>query len=1065
MMAFVTTAMCLQKPSSVNKNVMMYDLRCTKYTLLACLLLSLTGILQQPVKAQKPRPVKPVLPVEAVNGKFVYIPDSLGNRIPDFSYCGYMASEKAIPDVAIKIIVPFKTGDATARIQAAINYVASLPLDKNGFRGTVLLEKGVYEIDGYLKLNASGVVLRGSGTNETTLLGAGTDRQTLVRIVGKNDSTQTAETKITDSYVPVNAFSVTVASAAAFQKGDHIMIHRPSTKEWIHDINMETFGGGISALGWKAGERDIYFDRKIIKIEGNTLTFDAPLTTALDAKYGGGLVATYQWKGRINNIGIENIRFVSAVDQNNPKDEAHRWMAITIDNAEDAWVRRINFEHFAGSAVRVLETAKRITIEDCKSFAPVSEIGGERRYTFYTTGQQTLVQRCVAEQGYHDFATGYCAAGPNAFVQCESHQPYSFSGAIDSWGSGILFDVVSVDGNALRFGNREQDGQGAGWSAANSLFWNCSAARIDCYKPPTAQNWSYASWAQFGGDGYWYGSNESINPRSFYYTQLAERLGKNVDEQAQVLKVETNASSSPTVEEANRLIAASTKPHIQMTEWIDGISQRAPLTTTASVKTIDQVGIPATAIPTASPAMVIQNGWLVRGSKVLTGRREEVPWWTGGVQATDLKNAKPALTRFVPGRTGKGLTDDLDELTDAMLQRNVIGMEQHYALWYERRRDDHERIRRMDGEVWPPFYELPFARTGREYAWDGLSKYDLTQYNKWYWSRLKQYADLADQKGLVLVHENYFQHNIIEAGAHYADFPWRPANNVNSTGFPEPPPFAGDKRIFMAEQFYDENDPTRRELHRKYIRQCLDNFKDNNGVIQEIGEEFTGPLHFVQFWLDVIKEWEKETGKKQIIGLSTTKDVQDAILADPAYVATINLIDIKYWNYQVDASTYAPPGGQNLAPRQWARLMKPKRSSFEQVYRAVKEYRDKYPGKAITYSGEGLEFGWAVFMAGGSLAAIPVLPAQLLADASAAHPVQGNTAGQWSLVNEGKAYIVYTTNGTVQVQVPNENDNYHLRWIDTRNGHVISETAKTKGKELANLKAPQANAVLWASQN
>jgi hypothetical protein len=36
------------------------------------------------------------------------------------------------------------------------------------------------------------------------------------------------------------------------------------------------------------------------------------------------------------------------------------------------------------------------------------------------------------------------------------------------------------------------------------------------------------------------------------------------------------------------------------------------------------------------------------------------------------------------------------------------------------------------------------------------------------------------------------------------------------------------------------------------------------------------------FGLDTIKEWEKETGKHPIIGLSVTKDVQDAILADPA---------------------------------------------------------------------------------------------------------------------------------------------------------------------------------------
>ena len=86
--------------------------------------------------------------------------------------------------------------------------------------------------------------------------------------------------------------------------------------------------------------------------------------------------------------------------------------------------------------------------------------------------------------------------------------------------------------------------------------------------------------------------------------------------------------------------------------------------------------------------------------------------------------------------------------------------------------------------------------------WD-LSRYDLTRYNPWYWRRLGEFADICDQRGLVLFHQNYFQHNILEAGAHWADFPWRPANNINETGFPEPPLYAGDKRIFMAEQFYD----------------------------------------------------------------------------------------------------------------------------------------------------------------------------------------------------------------------------------------------------------------------
>ncbi len=966
--------------------------------------------MQQALPGQKP--VRPVAPLYVDKGRLVYTPDSLGNRIPDFSYCGYMASEKPIPVVPVKIILPVSKGDATFRIQSAIDYVAALPADANGFRGAILLQKGTYEVSGQLRITASGVVLRGSGVNATTIIGAGTGRLALIKIIGKNTIPKDMYgLKITDPYVPVGAMSFHLDSSILIKShSGKVIIRRPSTADWIKALGTEVFGGGISALGWKPGDRDLFFDRTIAKIEGTKITLDAPLTTALDSTYGSATVYFYNEDGRIHNCGVENMSLISAYDKTNPKDEDHRWNAINVEQAQDCWVRQINFSCFAGSAVSVTETSKRITVEDCISKNPVSEIGGQRRYTFLTTGQQTLFQRCYAEGGYHDFAVGYCAPGPNAFVQCESILPYSFSGAIDSWASGVLFDIVNVDGNALRYGNRGQDGNGAGWAAANSVFWNCTAARIDCYKPPTAQNWAFGSWSQFAGDGYWGESNNTLSPRSLFYQQLKERTGKDADGQAQLLHVPTEASSSPSVEVALKLTKEAAQPRKQLLQWIEEAGKRNLISADAKAAiTLYSADIRRPVVPVSAPTMQVKNGWLIRGDEVLTGKRQNVQWWSGGLQPSDIKNAKAHITRFVPGRTGKGLTDDLNEVATEMKTTNTVAIEHNYGLWYDRRRDDHERIRRMDGEVWPPFYELPFARSGIGTAWDGLSKYDLTKYNKFYWGRLKQFADLADQNGLVLVHQNYFQHNIIEAGAHYADFPWRTANNINNTGFVEPVNYAGDKRIFYAEQFYDVSNPVRRELHKKYIRQCLNNFKDNSGVIQLISEEYTGPLHFVKFWLDVIKEWEKETGKHPIVGLSVTKDVQDAILAMPAYAAVVDLIDIRYWHYQADGTTYEPKGGQSLAPRQHARLLKPRKTSFEQVYRAVKEYKEKYPNKAVMYSGDSYpEFGIAAFMAGGSLAQLPPgTDKELLKTATIMKPV-ASANGEY-ILSDGKKKIIYNT--------------------------------------------------------
>lgn len=1001
------------------------------------------------------------------DGKLVYTVDSLGNRIPDFSYAGYQGGNHSIPFVEAKVSVPLISGDATAGIQAAIDYVASLPVDKNGFRGAVQLLEGEYHVAGTLKLHTSGVVLRGTGfgSRGTTVTGTGTMRHTLVRMVGKADLQLGDSLRVNSSYVPVGAMKLNVADATSLKVGDKVFITRPSTQEWIAAIGTAHFGGGITSLGWKPGQRDVVWDRTIVAVKGSEIELDAPLTTALDKNYGTAIVQRYTWAGRIENVGIENINLRSTFDVENPKDEDHRWMAVTVENTANAWIRRIQFAHFAGSAVYLLESAKKVTVEDCISLAPVSEIGGQRRHTFYTKGQQTLFQRCYAEQGYHDFAVGYLSAGPNAFVQCQAIEPFNFSGAIDSWASGILFDIIDIDAQALSYKNRGQDGQGAGWTAANSVFWQSTAALVECYQPPTAQNWAFGTWAQFQGDGYWDKSNEYIKPRSLYYAQLQDRLGKEANERAVLLPLSTDASSSPPVSVAMELTAQAAQPVLQLKDFILDVQNRTPLVTrTEGIRSVDLANLQQAVHVPAKDKMAVVNGWLQRGDKVLVGGKTDVQWWTGSSRRHGLAKSRPHITRFVPGEIGLGLTDDLEKATDGMIADHILALDHNYGLWYDRRRDDHERIRRIDGDVWPPFYELPFARSGQGVAYDGLSKYDLTKYNQFYWGRLKEFADIADEKGLVLFHQNYFQHNILEAGAHYAEFPWRTANNINQVGFPEPVPYAGDKRIFMAEQFYDTNHPVRRELHRAYIRQCLDNFKNNSSVIQFISAEYTGPLHFTQFWIDVINEWKNEKGVDPIIALSTTKDVQDAILADPARADAVQVIDIRYWHYQADGTVYAPEGGQNLAPRQHARLLKPKKTSAEQVYRAVSEYKSRFPEKAVIYNGDNYpSMAWAIFMAGGSMAAVPSVGDGSFYKA-AAQMTPKTIDGVWVLEGKNGAILYNVTVAKAKALLKDYKGNYKVQSIQPGSGKVLHSEKVNFGKGSVPVKFTDSAAVIWIAK-
>ena len=1011
-------------------------------------------------------------------GRMAYDADERGNRVPDFSYCGYAGSDRAIPEAPVCVVVEPKPGDNTARIQRAIDYVATLPVGSNGVRGAVLLLKGRHEVLGGLHLTNSGVVLRGQGMSETgtVLVAAGLDRRTLIRVAGRKDRTTRtqADWNVSDDYVPIGATSFRLKSANGLKPGDSILLTRPSTQAWIEKLGATEFGGGVGG-GWKPGSRDIVWDRVVTAIEDNQVTVDAPITTAIEAEFAGGRVERYGWAGRIHNVGIENLRLESAFDASNPTDENHSWCAVTMEHARDAWVRQVTFKHFAGSAVAIYESCSRVTVEDCLSLAPVSEEGGARRNTFFTMGQQTLFLRCYSEHGRHDFSVGHCAAGPNAFVQCEASLPSHDSGSLESWASGVLYDNVRIDGRALILANRGPNLGGAGWAAANSVLWNCSGARIVCASPPTARNWSFGSCAEFEGDGIWRSSNDFITPESLYVAQLRDRLGNEAAKGIQLMPRPREQSSNPPSEKAQELAAASRRPAPQLKDYIADAAHRAWIPSApGNAKHIEEAVFSRSSrgnaaqtekdqslhTSAATNIILITNGWLTIGGKLFSGGNAGVAWWRGNTRPSEQTNFGIAITRFVPGRAGRGFTDDLNEVADWMVASNRVALDHNYGLWYDRRRDDHERVRRMDGDVWPPFYEQPFARSGTGTAWDGLSKYDLTKFNPWYWRRLKEFADLCDQRGLVLFHQNYFQHNILEAGAHWADSPWRPANNINETDFPEPPPYAGDKRIFMAEQFYDVAHPVRRALHRSYIRQGLDNFTNNANVIQFTSAEFTGPKTFVEFWLDTIAEWKREHHASPLVALSTTKDVQDAILADANRSAVVDVIDFRYW-WRTDKSEFAPPGGKNLTPRQFEREWRGGRPHDEDLAGMAAEYRARFPGKPLICDFDSASWAW--LCAGGSLPRLPkTTDAKLLAAISRMQPWKSDgKAKQWSLRETGKQILVFCGE-RAEMDLSEESGVFSVFMVDRKTGELKPQRESVRSGGLVKLpRGGDGTSVVW----
>jgi hypothetical protein len=902
-------------------------------------------------------------------GQLVYDASERGDRIPDFSHCGFGGGGVELPQVGSLVEVAPVEGDDTAQLQAAIDRLAG-EIERQGVvHGAVLLGPGEYEVSGTLVLNRSGVVLRGcgAGTGGTVLAATGKRRRAVIQVgapsaylaagpVHGGDAPGMAVT----TYSPVGTRTLNVGDTSAFQVGDRVRIDHVGSQAWVQAVAMDRAPSRDlkgSWLDWKPGTINLCSRRTIVEIAAGAVTLDAPLTSALDPalatvtlskdeRYSGG-------GSPCSRIGVESLRIVSEFEAANAQDEEHAWDGVSLNDVEDAWVRDVVCEHLAGSAVAVWELARRVSVVDCRSLNPVSENGGWRRHTFLSSGQQTLFLRCQADQGRHDFAVGHLASGPNAFVDCTATYASQFSGPIGSWGNGVLYDNVEIDGAGLSLTNRETAAQGTGWSAANCVLWNCIAPLVTCRQPPTAQNWAIGIWGEVVGDGHWRQLNEFATPRSLYEAQLIDRLGVG----------------------AARGVFAS-RGGARDQHALAGSRPSRPATPGPATHA---VGEPArgTETPRHGPLQVA-NGWLTFGDRLAAGEQVVPTWWRGSVVPTKVADFGPSLTRFVPGRYGSGYTDDLEGLTAQMLSSNQVALVHHWGLWYDRRRDDHQMLRRADGEVWPPFYEQPWARSGQGRAWDGLSRYDLTKFNPWYFSRLKEFANLADANGLILIQQMYFQHNVLEAGAHYADFPWRPANCLQDTGFPEPPQYENRKRIFLAEEFYDVTHPVRRELHAAYIRHCLDVLGDNTNVLFLIGEEFTGPEHFLRFWLQTIGEWQREHRRNLLIALSSTKDVQDAILSDAALAPLVDVIDLKYWWHTPSGTPFAPAAGQNRSPRQQLREWQgDKRLTDAEVARAVHEYRRRYPGKAVICSLPGAD-PWTVVSAGGSLPALPASVSQEL---------------------------------------------------------------------------------------
>jgi len=485
------------------------------------------------------------------SNQLVYVSDTDGNHIPDYSYVGYKNGDEALPNVAVVKQISPVAGDNTAHIQAAIDEVEALALNVNGHRGALLLLPGEYPVSGELIINSSGVVLHGSGdgedaTSNTIIRGIGNipDERTLIRIGTNNKSGfggQVAGTRqnIISPYIPTGSRTIEVADASVYNVGDNIIIKHPSTAAWIAAVDN---GGVGSDAPWEPNTINLVFNRYITSIQGNKIQVATPIYDILDRSLSQSYVYTYNGNSQLKECGVENLRIF--VESSGVTGRDHVKTGINMIGVDNSWVQGVTILRVSDQGIK-FDEATRCSVIDTKVLDMHGPISGGWRYNFEVTDfcNNILFENCTASNGRHTFvANGASDVNGIVFTNCTSSGDYTRSESHRRWGQGILWDNISwtntnTTGGILGLHNRGSYGTGHGWTLTNGVAWNISAPsnQIAIQKPPIGQNYAIGCDATVNGEGpfrhpagHIEGTGENLRIQSLYTAQFEDRTTHGV---------------------------------------------------------------------------------------------------------------------------------------------------------------------------------------------------------------------------------------------------------------------------------------------------------------------------------------------------------------------------------------------------------------------------------------------------------------------------------------------------------------------------------------------------------
>lgn len=408
-------------------------------------------------------------------------------RLPDFSYAGYGCGNKELPRPAVTANVrDFGAAgdgeqDDTEAFERALAQIGT---------GVLWIPPGCYKLSGRLRLNRSGVVLRGAGQEETTLhftchltdisldWGATTTGERtsnyswsggLITIAGEFRRAVVASIVRDAAY---GEHTLYVDSTAGLMPGDRIEVFQEDTPD--NSLAAHLYSGDPGDMDKLWGSTSASLVAEIVSVGADSITINRALRFDVRAEWQPVI---RPFRPTVEEVGIEDLtlEFPDVPYAGHFRELGYNGVAIT--QASDCWIDGVTIRNsdcgiiLKGSFC----TVRNLVMESHRQ--PDLASGCTGHHGIYVYGDDNLVESFDYRCSFiHDISVSKCAgnvfAGGRGVDLCFDHHkraPYA----------NLFTDIDAGAGTRLW-----KSGGGAALGrhcAARETFWNIYAKQLQPY--------------------------------------------------------------------------------------------------------------------------------------------------------------------------------------------------------------------------------------------------------------------------------------------------------------------------------------------------------------------------------------------------------------------------------------------------------------------------------------------------------------------------------------------------------------------------------------------------------